>query len=114
LSGPTIWPQRRIRSEIGDIRHPRAIWGIDRELAIQRVVDHNGGLAALHSRLLFVPDLRLNACKAGQTGNAALRCSLAHIDHVVIDFAVAVNLTTVVSDLFDQLGLTFILQRTLA
>lgn len=52
--------------------HPSPVWRIDRDLMIQRVVEHDRWLAAIDARLLLLTDLRLNACKPGQTCQTVL------------------------------------------
>ena len=101
-----------MRPQIGDVCYPNPIRCVDGELPIQCVVHDDRRPSTINAGLLLVADLRLNAGKAGQPCNAVFGYDLPHIDQIIVDFAVAVDLTAVFPRLLHQLGLALIFLRT--
>ncbi len=92
-------------SDVGDVCHPSPVGRGHVELATQSVVDRQGRLAAIAPRSAPVTDLRLDTRQPGQSGNAVQAAGLTLIQQVVVQLAVAIDLTTVVPGLPDQLCL---------
>ena len=98
-----------MRAQIGDVCHPSAIRCRHFELPVQRVVHDDRGPTAITARLLLVANLRLNARKASQPRNALLRHGLAHLDQIVMDLAISIDLAAVGPSLLGQCSLACIL-----
>lgn len=100
-------------ADVGDVCHPGMVWRSHVELAIQRVVDRQGRLAAIATGPALVADLRLDTRYPGQTSNAVRAAGLALIQQIIVQLAIAIDLATVVPGLPNQLRLPSIFSITL-
>lgn len=66
-------------ADIGDVCHPGPVGRRYIEIAIESIVDHQGGLAAIAAGPALVADLRPDARQPGQPGNAVRTAGLAVI-----------------------------------
>ena len=102
------------RRTIGDVRDPCPVRSLDVELPVERIIDNDGGAAAIFARTTFVTDLSLDPGKPCQTCDAVRAAHLSLIEQIVMKLAIAIDLAALGPGLPDQFGLADIVPRTQA
>jgi hypothetical protein len=88
-----------MREQIGDVGDPGPIRVVNRELPIQRVVDHDRRPNALLAGLLLVYDLDLNTRQPGLSRHPVLTNRLAHHNQIVMDLAIPIDVAAVLKQI---------------
>lgn len=95
----------------GNIRNPCGVWRYHFELPIQRVIDDNKWLTDILARSALVADLSADDCLTGQPRDTVWATGFAQFHQIVMQLAIAVDLTAVFPCGLEQLGLLGVFAR---
>ena len=92
-----------LRPDIGNIGHPNLVRGLDVELPVKSIIDHDRWLATITAGAAPVADLRLDTCKLSQSGYPVRTDALALFNQIVMELAIAIDLAALRPGLLQQL-----------
>lgn len=96
------------------IGYPDLVRGLDVELPVESMIDHNRWLTAIAAEAAPVADLRLDPGKLRQSGDPVRTDAFALFNQIIMQLAIAVDLAALRPGLVQQLDLAPALLRPCA
>ena len=100
-----------MRLDVGDVCYPDFIWGLDMELPVEGIVDHDRRLATIAGGAALVADLRSDPRKLRQSGDPVRTDAFALVNQVIMQLAIALDLTALAPSLVQHFSLAPVFLR---